>query len=329
MIEVECECGRVIKTGDANAGKKARCPECGEVVQIPAPRNAGGKSPASAAKGVATGSVKTAKKRTPSEDEYQGDDDDFGDGEELPELPRSKKKLTGKSSKAKGGDVEESPKKKKKKEAADAELNKNILIGTGVVFGLAFLGMIGYGIANMGSVASGPKMEVPKEYVSYSSPNGELTCEGPKGWELKTGGGSGGTPPFLTLEQGGVKIQFRSSPSGAAFQMIAQAGQQDEKEMRDEDKPVSQIHDKQKDRFVQEMSGYEEQGAPTMIKTAGGEGRISAFTASEGLLSKTFGYRCTLLGTNNQWIVMCKCSANDWKDYQAVFRKVIESTRGT
>ncbi len=329
MIEVECECGRVIKTNDANAGKKARCPECGEVVEIPAPRKAGGKSPAPAVKGAATGPVKTTKKRTPSEDEYQGDDEELDDGEELPELPRSKKKSTGKGAKAKGGEGEESPKKKKKKEAADAELNKNILIGTGVVFGLAFLGLIGYGIASMGSVASAPKMEVPKEYVSYSSPNGELTCEGPKGWELKSGGGSGGTPPFLSLEQGSVKIQFRSSPSGSMMSTIMQPNGDDGKPIPDDEKPVSKIHEMQKERYVQEMSGYEEQGAPTMIKTGGGEGRLSAFTASEGLLSKTFGYRCTLVGNNNQWTVMCKCSANDWKDYQAVFRKVLESTRGT
>ena len=329
MIEVECECGRVIKTNDANAGKKARCPECGEIIQIPAPRTAGSKSPA-AGRGTAGASVKAARKRPAAEQAYDGADDEFGDGEELPELPRSKKKGSKRSDHA--ADDEPAPKKKKKKKQGDAddgELNKKIVIGTCVVFGLAFLGMIGYGIANMGSVASGPKMEVPKEFADYASTNGELRCQGPKGWEMKTGGGSGGVPPFLTLEQGSVKIQFRSSPSGASLQMIAQAGGGDDKELPDEEKPVSKIHEMQKEKFLQEMSGYEEQGAPVMVQTASGEGRLSTFTASEGLLAKTFGYRCTLLGTNNQWIVTCKCTANDWKDFQPIFLKVLQSTAGS
>ena len=46
MIQVECECGRVIKTKDENAGKKARCPDCSEVVQFPSPRKASSAKPA-------------------------------------------------------------------------------------------------------------------------------------------------------------------------------------------------------------------------------------------------------------------------------------------
>lgn len=184
MIEVECECGRVIKTKDENAGKKARCPDCGEVVQIPVPRKAGSKSPAASA-------VKSTKKRPPSEDEYDGEDEDFDGEEEAEELPRSRsKKPTGKRP-AKGKAEPEEPvskKKKKKKKGEDPDLNKNIIIGTCVVFGIAFLGLVGYGISQLGSMAAAPAVEVPKDFVEVSTPNGELRCQAPKGWASKTGG---------------------------------------------------------------------------------------------------------------------------------------------
>ncbi len=333
MIEVECECGRVVKTKDENAGKKARCPECGDVIEIPTPRRASSKASPASGKGSAGSAVKSSKKRPVAEDEYDEPDDedeDFGSDEDDAELPRSKlkKKSTAKRTKGEGDAAESVAKKKKKKKGADdTELNKKIIIGTCIFFGLAFLGLVGFLVMKLPSAASGPKIEVPKDYVDFSSTNGELKCLAPKGWETKTGGGSGGVPPFATFEQGNVKIQFRSSPSGASFQMIAQAGGADEKELPDELKPVSKVHEIQKEKFLQEMSGYEEQGAPEMIKVANGEGRISAFTASEGF-SKIFGYRVTLLGTSNQWIVTCKCSSSQWKDFQPVFRKVIESASG-
>lgn len=323
MIEVECECGRVIKTKDENAGKKARCPDCGEVVQIPAPRKAGSKSPAASA-------VKSTRKRPPSEDEYDGEDEDFDEEEEAEELPRSRsKKLAGKKP-VKGKAEAEEPvakKKKKKKKGEGDDLNKNIIIGTCVVFGIAFLGLVGYGLSKLGSVASAPAVEVPKDFAEFQTPNGELRCQGPKGWQHTAKGGSGGVPANLTIEKDGIRMKYISSPSGASFQMMAQAGGADESKLPDEEKPVSKIHEIQRKKFEQEDTSYQEQGPPEMIKTANSEGRISAYTASEGL-SKVFGYRVTLLGTNNQWIGTFKCSASQWKDFQPVFRKVIESTNG-
>ena len=35
VIQVNCECGRVIRTNDQNAGKRAKCPDCGEIVRLP------------------------------------------------------------------------------------------------------------------------------------------------------------------------------------------------------------------------------------------------------------------------------------------------------
>ena len=110
--------------------------------------------------------------------------------------------------------------------------------------------------------------------------------------------------------------------------MIQNPNNEDTSKLPDDEKPVSKIHHEQTRKFIEEKSGYQEHGAPEMIKTANSEGRLSAFTASEGF-STVHGYRVTLIGTNNQWNVICQCSASDWKDFQEVFRKIIASTSGT
>ncbi len=36
-IRFSCACGKVLKVGDEHAGKRSKCPSCGEVSQVPAP----------------------------------------------------------------------------------------------------------------------------------------------------------------------------------------------------------------------------------------------------------------------------------------------------
>lgn len=334
MIQVECDCGRVIKTNDENAGKKARCPECGEVVQLPAARKS------ATSKSATTGSrspAKSTKRRPPEDDEFDDgameDDEDLGDEEEdEEEVPRSRsKKSTGKKSAKEKGDAEAGSKKTKKKKKSkddDAELNKKIIIGTAVAAGLVVVGLAIFLIMKMPGGAAAAKVEVPKDFVAFSSPNGELSCQVPKDWASKSGGGTGGVPAYATFENGSVKIDFRSDRAGSAMSTGVQAGSQNQQNLPDEEKPVSTMHEFQKKKFKEALSDYEEQGNPEMIKTAGfGEGRLSAFTATEGF-SKVFGYRITLLGVNNQWNLVCKCPGNQWKDFQPVFRKIAESAGG-
>ena len=39
-IEFRCtKCGKLLRTGDDTAGKHAKCPECGEILVIPARRH--------------------------------------------------------------------------------------------------------------------------------------------------------------------------------------------------------------------------------------------------------------------------------------------------
>lgn len=324
MIQVTCECGRVIKAKDEFAGKKVRCPDCQEVVALTSKTD----------KGSAKASSKKTAKRPVPDDEYfdDGEESDEED-EEIEDRPRAsaKKKAKKKGSAAASDGAEKTGKKKKKKPKDDS--TKTVLIITGVLLGLSVLGGLGYLIATSGGAgggggAAGPAANVPNEFVALATPQSELICMVPKGWESKTGGGTGGVPAFARVENSGITINFKSSQSGASIQMMSQAGGGDDADTPDEEKAVAKVHDFQKAKAQDEMSGYQEAGAPEKIMTKGfGEGRISAFTCSE-TFSTAYGYRATLLGTNNQWVVICKCSASQWKDYQPIFKKVIESAGG-
>jgi hypothetical protein len=321
VIQVKCDCGRVIKTNDENAGKKAKCPECGVIVQLP--------------------DATRLRKPKPKEDdefedlpvaEYSEDDD------ALPSARRKRKKVGSATNR---GELDEESSSKKKKKGAKplAQSPNKILIVGGIVGGVAILGIVvavvmlvmspGKTSATAANEAPAAAPKLP-ELENFSTAQGELTCLAPKGWEVKSGGGTGGIPPFATFEKGDIKIQFRSSPSGTQIGTISQAGTQNEEELPESMRPVSVVHAYQKEKFSLEVAGYEEKGEPKMFKLAGfgGEGRISTFTATEGMLGQAYGYRATLLGTNNQWNVVCRCPAAKWKVCQPLFMKILESASG-
>lgn len=345
MIQVNCECGRVIKAHDNNAGKRVKCPDCGEIVRLPGAASAShkGDSPRPRTKEEAASKSNTSKvrKAKPSDDddfedlppaEYADDDDD-----ELPS-PRRTRKKTGTAGNRGDSDDAKSSKKKKKGAKAGAQSNKTLLIAGGIAGGVAVLAIGITAVIFMSSKKStsataANEAAAPRplpELENFSTEQRELTCLAPKGWEVSFGGGQGGVPVFATFEKGQIKIQYRSSPSGTQVGAIAQAGNQDPQDLPEEMRPVSVAHDYQKGKFAAEVSGYQEKGEPKMFKCAGfgGEGRLSIFTAKEGLYGQVFGYRATLLGVNNQWNVVCKCPAADWKVCQPLFLKILESSSG-
>lgn len=319
MIKAQCACGQSIKTKDENAGKKARCPACGELVRLPGAAKPAAAEPRGKSKTAAqAGSTKAARRKPPPDEEPA--DDEF-EGRTLPELaPRRRKKASGEG----GGAAAKGD---------ESTSNNKLAIGIGV--GLGVLLLIGLVVIALPSKSSDPSANAsaqidPPKLELYTSERGELACLVPSDWELTAaGGGSKGIPPFARWEKKGMKIDFRAHLAGSMMQTSAQSTRNNEEELPDELKPVSTIHEFQKRRYKEEISGYEEQGAPEMIKTVGfGEGRISVFTANEGLMGKCYGYRVTLLGNDNQWNVICRCPAGQWKAMQPFFRQVIESARG-
>lgn len=337
MIQTECECGRVIKTVDENAGKKAKCPDCGEVVRLPAKkqkqasRSAEPASPSRSARSKALGSKSSKDKPSKRSGGDQTSTDDWGD-EEFSETVRSLPSRTRRKIKSTKGEGTEpgSDKAKESKKGTKEGGNSAIMIvlGVGAVVAVgiclgAFL-MVKPGGAD-GAAKKGGGIKL----VEFKSEQGELNCLYPEGWEVTAGGGTGGIPPSAVFEKSGAKVSFRSSPSGSALSMIVQPNASDGAEISDDLKPVSRIHEMQKRKVEDDLNGYQETGPAQMIKTAGfGEARVSEFTASERF-SKIYGYRVTILGNQNQWIVVCKCSASQWKGYKSMFRKMIESAKGS
>jgi hypothetical protein len=68
-IAFSCSCGRKINAKDEHAGKKAKCPACGQVVTVPSPAKA------SASAGAAAARPKAAPKPAPVDDEYDVKED--------------------------------------------------------------------------------------------------------------------------------------------------------------------------------------------------------------------------------------------------------------
>jgi hypothetical protein len=45
MLRIECDCGKVLRVDEAQAGKKVKCPACGEPLPVPSPPGGGKKGP--------------------------------------------------------------------------------------------------------------------------------------------------------------------------------------------------------------------------------------------------------------------------------------------
>ena len=206
--------------------------------------------------------------------------------------------------------------------------NQLLIIG-GLVAGVVLVGSIGFFLipALIATLKEGGKIKAPQEFVKFEDNDISFRCDAPKAWNVESRGGSGSIPPSVRIEKGAVKIVYRSSPSGAAIQDMAQAGANLAGELPDELKPVARVHDYQKEKFSHEMTNYREIGGVEKIDTGWGEGRLSIFTASTGLSGTIYGYRVTLLTTQFQWNVVCQCNTKrEFAAYQPMFRRVVEST---
>lgn len=231
-------------------------------------------------------------------------------------------------------DVEEPPKKsakgksKKKSPQEDNNSALSVIIG-GMVFGMIVIGVVGFFAIPplIAKLQEGREIQVPKDFEKFTEQNFNFSCEVPKDWEVDARGGQGNVPPTVRIEKGNIKIAYRSSMSGAAIQDMAQAGANQAGELPDELKPVAKVHEYQREKFKQETPDYTEVGPVERIDTGIGEGRLSEFTGSVGFGGKFYGYRVTLLTTQYQWNVVCKCKTKrEFEAYKPIFRRIIASS---
>jgi hypothetical protein len=262
-----------------------------------------------------------------AEDDVEDVDDYVFDDVSLPQLKR--KKIKKNVEIEKGVAPQKGKKEKNGKPTRDRSANLPLIIG-GTVVGFLVMASIGFFAVPplIGALKEGRKVKLPREFEKFSNDETMFRCEIPKGWEAEARGGSGNIPPSVKIEKGTVKITYRSSLSGAAIQDMAQAGTNlAEGELPDVMKPVARVHEFQREKTLIETPDYKEIGPVEKIDTGWGEGRLSTFTGSVGFGGKYYGYRVTLLTTQYQWNVTCKCAnKREFEAYAPIFRRIIEST---
>jgi len=308
-IQFQCECGQKYSVKDEYAGKKTSCRQCGEVVQIP--------NPAKNAK------PKPKVRPKPVEDEwdesaFEEEDEDF----EATVKPKKKQAVSSLPTKK--------SKNKNKKSGKDQPGGVPTFMIIAMVAGAAvvLLGGIGFLAMNMkasraeAAAGDGAAAAVIPKLTEVRNDLGNFSIAFPEGWDAKTGGGSGGMPPFATAESGSIYLSVKSDQHATALLTTAQNFDTDNSRL--EDFPVHRAHELVKVKLDAEFDAYEET-APKLISTKYGDGRISEFTAKEGLFSKTKGLRATFL--SNAWClkITCKCPEKEFPKHEAMFRKIIES----
>jgi uncharacterized membrane protein len=193
-----------------------------------------------------------------------------------------------------------------------------LVIGGGAIGGLVWLRNSGIGKA--------AKFEAPKKYVKFAPKDFALSAEVPEGWNQINAGGMNGLPISARFWQGSISIEVRESISGGAMAQAAIAGHQNVDPREKTEAPVVGIHAFGLARFKENYSDYNET-LTRPIQTKGySEGRISDFTASQGLLgSKVCGCRATVMNSIHQFTVTCKCPPKQFKDVKPIFEKVVAS----
>jgi hypothetical protein len=164
---------------------------------------------------------------------------------------------------------------------------------------------------------------VPTSYDSYNCPYGNFKIQYPAGWQVEPSGK--GRYASVTFTSGDAQIAVETSITGSLIgdQVNASLGKFGPQDVPEEIRPVSVVHQKEKEGF-EEQEGVKEE-KPAMVKTAMGEGRKSEFKGTSALGNETRGCRITTLSNDYRLRLVCKCPAAEWDALQPAFNKAIET----
>ncbi len=262
---------------------------------------------------------------TGDEDEFAAaiDEDDEPAYRPMARRPSAKKKSAEDASEEGGGAFQPT----REGSGGNAKRKKSpLLITLGVLAGLAILGMAAVGLVLLRNSGFGKaaKFEPPQNYVTFAPKGFELSAKIPEGWKTSYGGGQAAIPMFARFSSDSISIEVRESVAGGALGQAAIALHGGNSNGPTES-PVVGIHAFHQKEFEEAYKNYKETfGRP--IKTRGyGEGRISDFTAVEGLFGTPIkGCRATMMNSIHQFTVTCKCPAGQFKDIKPIFEKIVE-----
>lgn len=196
----------------------------------------------------------------------------------------------------------------------------------GICVALLVIGFIGYSMFQpQGAVGVGSSgiAETPREFVEVEFGEKGYLCDCPKGWEVSSGGGKEGVPPWTKFEKGGASIQIRDSFSGTpggALQRSLHMGTDIERGQAS----VDVVHGHRKQFAADAMRNYQE-SAPQKLDHPLGGALISEFTAKPMLSDAIRGYRATVLHEFHQLNILCQCTDSEWEVLKPAFTHVISS----
>lgn len=264
-------------------------------------------------------------------DEIEAEPEDEFEAFATPGLPTKKRR------KKKAPDEEEVKKAKIAEfNKASASLPPKLMYAMFGFAGIVLIAVVGLVFSSIksSSEAYARSQAVPETFSPWTHDKGILSSDYPDGFEVSGGVGAGGTAPWAKFENKdqGVVIMVRASMSGSAIATIARAegGGFGGNDLADpeqmEIEQVKEVHQFQREKMEAEYDTYEELG-DRILDCDLGKGCMSEFRGSKVFL-KSQGFRATLLGSQFQYNVICKCPAERIDEYKPVFEHVIKSVRG-
>lgn len=305
MPKMRCKCGKALKVGSQQAGRKLKCPECGTVLQVPEAAAAGG-----------------GRKR--SGDGFADSYKDYGAQDYTTQMMPQAKRPRKKKVQAKDDDGE-----KKVAQVEEVNPSKTVMVSMLAISALIVIGLAaGGGYMYLNTAAQyAEDMKIPTEFGDWNHEKGHVGARFPKGFLVEEGV-QAGTAPWAKFSHDiqDVVIMIRASMSGSVISEVDQIGilRADDPEQAEMD-ALRSAADYQIEKMKVEYDTYEETNTKT-IKTGFGKALVSDFNGSK-LLMQEVGLRATVLGGKYQYNVICKCPADRLEDYRPMFSKVIESVR--
>lgn len=319
-IKFKCKCGKEFQTGEANAGKKIKCKECGTVLKVPTP------------KAVKAGPV------------GGGDEFNFGDlsrfdeedvvlpsGPAIPPpvigMARTKSRVMRPDLTLEGEDAElvaegKAAQKKDGEKKNSAQTLGMALVG---VIGVVVGGGFGYYVVT--NLVIGGPIEPPTEFVEYTGVDNAFAIEYPKDWELTDSKDSVQADPWARFESGNFTISVKTGVGAA--QSIMAIGDAMSSIGGEEIDPSTAFHQSYADQLALDYSSYEEDPVQ-YIETNAGRLPYSKFESRGAFGSREIGYRMSMAsGGVGNTVIYCKCAKD--REFEAMadtFKKVMKSFGG-
>ena len=331
-IAVQCRsCQKRFTAKDELAGRKVKCPQCGGVLTIPKPRAApevarqatepaddyGLASPPPGETGPSTAVPAGGTEKAP---------DSGPKGPKCPSCEAAMKpgavicvecgydRRTGKRPVLSGPEKPERP--------AFPWLKVSIV---GIACGaLVVVGILVYTMflpPAMVRVGSSGTKETPKEFTEVEFGEKDYKCECPKGWEVTSGGGKEGIPPWTKFRKGGASVQILDSLSGTPGAMIDRALQMGNA-IDQGTAPVDEVHEHRTKGVADSLRNYKESAAQKLDHHLG-DALIAEFTAKPMFGQAIRGYHATVLHEFHQFTIVCFCKQSEWEKLKPAFRHLI------